>query len=240
MNRLFYDLHIHSCLSPCGDADMTVNNIINMSLLKELDVIALTDHNTCKNCPAFLEAGKDSGLVLIPGMELTTSEEIHVVCLFEKLEDAMRFDSFVYDALPDIENSPEIFGEQVLLDSMDNDIGRVEKLLINATSISIEDLGTLSEKYRFSICPAHIDKQSFSILASLGYIPEEYGFTAFEVKNPANIESLRQAHPALKNALIISNSDAHYLENISERENFFDNCKKDIAQVIKKIKMPQS
>ena len=236
MNKLFYDLHIHSCLSPCGDADMTVNNIVNMSILTELDAIALTDHNTCKNCPAFFEAGKESGKVLIAGMELTTSEEIHVVCLFEKLEDAMEFDRYVYERLPDIDNEPEIFGEQVLLDAEDNDVGRVQKLLINATSISIEDVAELSKRFNFVAFPAHIDKQSFSILSSLGYIPEEYGFGAFEVKDPSKIEQLKAQHPALEGAVIVTDSDAHYLEHISERQNFFEDCENSVSAIIERLK----
>lgn len=236
MSKLFYDLHIHSCLSPCGDLDMTVNNILNMSILTELDAIALTDHNSCKNCPAFFEAGKDSGKVLIAGMELTTSEEIHVVCLFERLEDAMRFDEYVYERLPDIDNEPEIFGEQVILDCEDNEIGKVKKLLINATNISIEDVGELSKQFNFVAFPAHIDKQSFSILSSLGYIPEEYGFGAFEVKDPAKIEQLKALHPVLEGAVIVTDSDAHYLEHISERQNFFEDCEKSVSAVLERIR----
>ena len=215
---------------------MTVNNIVNMALLTELDAIALTDHNSCKNCPAFFEAGKESGKVLIAGMELTTSEEIHVVCLFEKLEDAMRFDEYVYERLPDIDNEPEIFGEQVILDCEDNEIGKVQKLLINATSISIEDLAELSKKFDFVAFPAHIDKQSFSILSSLGYIPEEYGFTAFEVKDPNKIEQLKLLHPALESAVIVTDSDAHYLEHISEQQNFFEDCEASVEAIINRLK----
>ena len=236
MSRLYYDLHIHSCLSPCGDPDMTVNNIVNMSILTELDAVALTDHNSCKNCPAFFEAGRESGKVLIAGMELTTSEEIHVVCLFEKLEDAMRFDEYVYERLPDIDNEPEIFGEQVVLDCDDNEIGKVSKLLINATSISIEDLAELSKEFNFVAFPAHIDKQSFSILASLGYIPEEYGFTAFEVKDPNKVDQLKALHPALDSAVIVTDSDAHYLEHISEKQNFFEDCEASVSGIINRLK----
>ena len=236
MNKLFYDLHIHSCLSPCGDPDMTVNNIVNMSMLTELDAIALTDHNSCKNCPAFFEAGRESGKVLIAGMELTTSEEIHVVCLFEKLEDAMRFDEYVYERLPDIGNEPEIFGEQVILDAEDNETGRVQKLLINATSISIEDIPELAKEFNFVAFPAHIDKQSFSILSSLGYIPEEYGFTAFEVKDPSKIDKLKALHPALEKAVIVTDSDAHYLEHISEQQNFFEDCEATVSSIINRLK----
>ncbi|MBQ2422676.1 MAG: PHP domain-containing protein, partial [Clostridia bacterium] len=84
--RLYYDLHIHSLLSPCGDNDMTPNNIVNMAKLNELDIIAITDHNSCKNCAAAIKVGNEVGITVVPGMELTTSEDIHVVCLFPDLE----------------------------------------------------------------------------------------------------------------------------------------------------------
>ena len=92
MAALYYDLHIHSCLSPCGSEDMTPYNIAAMAALKGLDVIAVTDHNSCKNCPAVLAAAKEYGVLALPGMELTTSEEVHAVCLFETLDAAMAFD----------------------------------------------------------------------------------------------------------------------------------------------------
>ena len=122
--KLSYDLHIHSCLSPCGDNDMTPNNIVNMAILNGLVVIALTDHNSCKNCPAFLEAAQRSGILAIPGMELCTSEEIHVVCLFPELRQAMAFDREVYQYVPPIQNDPRIFGEQLILDGEDRQIGQ--------------------------------------------------------------------------------------------------------------------
>lgn len=93
--KAFYDLHMHSCLSPCGDPDMTPNNIVGMSTLLGLNLIALTDHNTCQNCPAVEELGKANGICVLSGMELTTSEEIHVVCLFPTAEKALYFESFV-------------------------------------------------------------------------------------------------------------------------------------------------
>ena len=93
--ELSYDLHIHSCLSPCGDDDMTPGNIVGMSAIKGLDVIAVTDHNSCRNCPAVLKLAEQYGVLAIPGMELTTAEEVHAVCLFSELSAAMEFDRFV-------------------------------------------------------------------------------------------------------------------------------------------------
>ena len=112
MIPLYYDLHLHSCLSPCGDDDMTPANIVGMAAVKGLDVIALTDHNSCKNCPAAMKHGEEYGVTVIPGMELTTSEEVHVVCLFPELNDALDFDQYVYERILPIKNKKNIFGEQ--------------------------------------------------------------------------------------------------------------------------------
>ena len=117
--RVYYDLHIHSCLSPCGDNDMTPNNIVNMSLLNGMDMIALTDHNSCKNCRAAVRAGEEAGVTVVPGMELTTSEEAHVVCLFPTVEQAEAFGDYVESRSPEIRNRPEIFGDQLIMDWQD-------------------------------------------------------------------------------------------------------------------------
>ena len=113
--NLYYDLHIHSCLSPCGDQDMTPANIAGMAAIKGLDVIAVTDHNSCKNCPAVLAAAREYGVLAIPGMEICTQEEVHAVCLFSELEAAMDFDDYVYQRLLPVENRPDIFGKQEII-----------------------------------------------------------------------------------------------------------------------------
>lgn len=102
MEKVIYDLHTHSALSPCGDNDMTVNNMLNMAVLGGIQVMAITDHNSCKNCPAAVEVAKELPIDLIPGMELCTSEEVHVICLFGQLEQAMAFDAYVHDHLPPV------------------------------------------------------------------------------------------------------------------------------------------
>ena len=155
MRPVFYDLHIHSCLSPCGDQDMTPNNIVNMALLKELELIALTDHNSCKNCPAIMKAAAGTGLVVLPGMELTTAEEAHVVCLFPALDNAMAFDAFVHERLAPVKNAPDIFGEQLILDKNDDPIGHEDLLLVNATSISIDEAPAAVAQFCGLCFPAH-------------------------------------------------------------------------------------
>ena len=140
MNRYYYDLHIHSCLSPCGDDDMTPNNIAGMGVLNGLNIMALTDHNTTKNCPAFFKAAKKQGIIPIAGMELTTAEDIHVVCLFPTLELAMEFDSFVEAHRIPIPNRTDIFGFQQIMNENDEVVGEEANLLSMATDIMIDDV----------------------------------------------------------------------------------------------------
>ena len=143
MNSYRYDLHLHSCLSPCGDTDMTPNNLVNMAALLGCDIIALTDHNTCRNTPAAVKVGQATDVLVIPGMELCTAEEAHVVCLFETVEDALAFDKYVCAHIPKVPNRPEIFGEQWILNEDDEKIGEISELLITATDISINDVQAL-------------------------------------------------------------------------------------------------
>ena len=216
---LYYDLHIHSCLSPCGDDDMTPANIAGMSALKGLDVIAVTDHNSCRNCPAVLDAAAQYGLVALPGMELCTMEEVHVVCLFARLEDAMDFDACVYPHILPIDNDETLFGHQYYYDSDDHIIGTEPRLLISATDIPFSDVYDLAARYHGLMIPAHIDKSSTSLLSNLGFVPPDSQFTCFELKNLATLHQVRRANPYLEHCRVITDSDAHYLEHINEPEH---------------------
>ena len=221
MNRYYYDLHIHSCLSPCGDEDNTPNNIAGMASLCGLNIVALTDHNTTKNCPAFFTAARRHGIIPIAGMELTTSEDIHVVCLFEELDDAMAFGEFVQTKRVLIKNRVEIFGEQTVLDGEDNPIGTEEYFLPNATEISIEDVSEHVRKYRGICYPAHIDRDSNGIIAILGTIPENSDFRLFELRDSEHRAEYAEKYGLSESQFIIS-SDAHYLTNMRDKENYFD------------------
>ncbi len=117
--RIYYDLHLHSCLSPCGGGDMTPSNLVNMALLLGYDMIALTDHNSCLNTPAAVRVGKENGLTVVPGMELCTAEEAHVVCLFPTVGAAMEFHRYVKERSAKIKNRPDIFGSQIIMDEDD-------------------------------------------------------------------------------------------------------------------------
>lgn len=216
MNKLFYDLHIHSCLSPCGDKDMTPANIAGMAMLKGLDVIVVTDHNSCKNCPAVMEECKKYGITAIPGMELSTSEEVHCVCLFPSLKQAMKFDSYVYERLIKVRNRKEIFGEQLIYNEKDEIIGYEPNLLIQSADISFDQVYLLVKEYEGIMFPAHIDKNSFSLLSNLGFISPDSQFRCAELFNPEKKDSLISNNPYLKGCRLVYNSDAHCLEQINE------------------------
>lgn len=215
MSRYTYDLHVHSCLSPCADNDNTPNNLAGMAVLNNIQIMALTDHNSCRNCPAFFEACKRYGIVPVPGMELTTSEDIHVVCLFPELENALRFNDEVDTFRIRFPNNKEIFGDQLILDGMDEVIGEEPDFLTNATNISYEEVPALVEKYGGVCYPAHIDREANGVVAVLGTLPEEPVYTAVELHFQKNVEAYKDEYH-LENKLILVSSDAHYLGDLRE------------------------
>jgi PHP family Zn ribbon phosphoesterase len=222
MIRLSYDLHIHSCLSPCGDDDMTPINIVNMAKLLGLDVIAVTDHNSCRNLPAVYSYAQKNDILLIFGMELCTMEEVHVLCFFEKLENAISFDKYVYERLIKVINKEKIFGKQEIYNDEDSKVGEESYLLINATDISFNGLDELMKQYKGVYVPAHVDKGSNSLLSNLGFVPPDVKFACVEINDRKKAYELCKFHPYFSKCNIITNSDAHSLESINEAVNFIE------------------
>lgn len=220
--KLFYDLHLHSCLSPCGDNEMTPYNLVNMAKILGFDIIALTDHNSTKNCRAAVSAGEKANLTVVPGAELCTSEEIHVVCLFPSVEAAEKFGEHVFNLIPKIKNKPKIFGDQFIMNDEDEILGSEELLLTTASSVSIDAVPELVKKFGGVCFPAHIDRSSYSIISALGTFGEELNVKAFELTPDADINEYLQKYPATKGKLCLRNSDAHYLENMRLPENTID------------------
>ncbi len=222
MNRYYYDFHIHSCLSPCADNDMTPNNIAGMAALAGLNIVALTDHNTCRNCPAFFAAAKKQGIIPVAGMELTTAEDIHVVCLFEELEDAMAFDRAVDALRIRIPNRVDIFGDQLLVDENDETVGTEPDLLPNATTLMIDDVPPLVKAHHGICFPAHVDREANGIIATLGSFPETPYFSLAEIHDGEKIAVYREKYPILQTKRMMVGSDAHYLWDIRDKEHYFD------------------
>ena len=222
MNRYYYDLHIHSCLSPCADNDMTPHNIAGMAVLAGLQIVALTDHNSAKNCPAFFAAARQQGIVPVAGMELTTSEDIHAVCLFETLEGALRFDGYIQSQRTLIPNRTDIFGDQLLMDENDEVIGTEPYFLSNATAISIEEAPAIVRQYHGVCYPAHIDREANGLIATLGTFPETLDCNCAELRDAEKQTELEARFPILKKKQIIISSDAHYLWDIRDKSAYFE------------------
>lgn len=213
--RLAADLHIHSCLSPCADAEMTPRNIANMAKLKGLDIIAVADHNSALNVPAAAEAARDAGVMLIPAIEVQTREEAHVLCYFTSTNAALEFSEMLYNTLMPIQNRTDLFGQQTVMDAMDNVVGNVGRLLVQSSHLSLDEIVAKTKKAGGACVPAHINRSSNSCLASLGFIPKEPGFKYVEVAR-----SGRECE--ISDYDILYSSDAHTLGDILEREIFLE------------------
>ena len=211
------DLHIHSCLSPCADVDMTPNNVVNMAAIKGLKAIAVTDHNTARNLPAVEACCREMGLLLIPGLEVQTREDVHVLCYFPAVENATAFGEHIENALPMLPNSPKIFGEQTICDEQDVCIGTIEKLLLQSVVQDMEEVDLLCRAHGGICVPAHINRQANSLLYLLGFLPEVPTFPTVEInpRGPAVSTELGKRH-------VLYNSDAHYLEDIFEADHVID------------------
>ena len=224
--KYYYDFHIHSALSPCGDNDMTPNNIVNMAMVKGLDIIALTDHNSAENIEAAIERGQYRDILVIPGMEVETAEEVHLVCLFPDVKSVLTMQELVYQTLPGRPNREDIFGPQLILNAKDEEIGRVPHMLITATSLTLEAVFEKVHSLGGVCIPAHVDRDSYSIISNLGAIPEGLPVKAIELSAKCDKALFLFQHPELKHYPVLTSSDAHYLWDISERENYLETDRK--------------
>ncbi len=193
---------------------MTPNNIVNLASLLEIKLLAITDHNSCENCEAAVAVGKKAGVLVVPGMELCTAEEIHVVCLLPDCDAAQAFSAFVRKNSPYYQNREEIFGEQLLMNENDEIIGHESQLLISASSIPVSNVKDAVEDFGGICFPAHIEKDSYSILSVLGGWPPECGFTAAELHDRGRCEQIVTQYQLPERLRLISSSDAHYLEQL--------------------------
>ena len=216
--KLYYDFHIHSALSPCGDNDMTPNNLINMSIIKGLDAVALTDHNACENVRAAAAVAGDK-IIFIPGMEVETSEEVHMVTLFPTADAAEEMQRILDDSSPFIPNRPEIFGNQYIMDENDEICGEIDRMLVTASGLDIYTVVAAAKDLGGIAYPAHIDRESYSVLSNLGFIPPDLDISAVEITEKSRT-ALEGEYSNRYN--IITSSDAHYLWDISERNHYIE------------------
>ena len=227
--KCYYDFHIHSCLSPCADMDMTPHSIAGMSYINGLNAIAVADHNTARNIRAVTKAAEQYGVCVVPAIEAESAENVHLLCLFKTIESAEIMGEFLESHLPPIKNRTDIFGEQWIMNEKDEKTGEIEKLLINATDLPIEKIKQEVEKLGGICMPAHIDREKNGIVAILGCVPDEMNFSAVEIS--CNIKDVQKEE---KYKYII-NSDAHILTDIAEKENFLEVNELTPLEIIKKL-----
>ena len=211
---LRYDLHLHSCLSPCADNRMTPANIAGFARLAGLDLIALTDHNSAENLPYIAKACRAYGVALLPGIEMNTAEEIHLLCYLPSVAAALQLSGEIYARLPDVDCRADIYGEQLRMDEEDRELGRVKKLLLNACGFSLEEACARCVSLGGIAVPAHIDRDSYSLLSVLGALPDEPRFDAVELRDESRRASLVQSGVLPAGTEILCSSDAHTLEDI--------------------------
>lgn len=217
------DFHIHSCLSPCALLEMSPASIVQKAREVGLNAIALTDHNCAFNLPAFGKVCERHGMECLYGMEVTSMEEAHILCLFDNLEAAMEMGELVYDSLPDIPNQPEKFGDQPIIDEDEGILGFAEKFLISASGFDVSSLVEQTHALGGLIIPAHIDRQVYGIIAQLGFLPDEefdaVELTAYGDASLAGIFS------------IIRSSDSHCLNTLGNAHTELNMDKLTVANV---------
>jgi PHP family Zn ribbon phosphoesterase len=202
------DLHIHTCLSPCAELEMSPRNVISAAKQHGLDIVGICDHNSCENVPGAKKSAAREGLHVIGGMEITSAEEVHLLALFDHDAALLAMQDIVYAHLPGL-NDERRFGDQVVANEDDEVLGFNEKLLIGATELSLEEIVANIHALNGLAVAAHIDREGFGILGQLGFIPPGLPLDAVEVSRHGNITD----YTALSFPIIRS-SDAHQLDKI--------------------------
>jgi 3',5'-nucleoside bisphosphate phosphatase len=206
------ELHVHTVLSPCAEIEMIPPLIVEEALARGLDLIAITDHNASANVEAVQKAARNSGLSVLPGMEVQTREEVHVLCLFDDLDQIRAWQKVVDGCLPPIENDPEYFGEQLVVDETGDFIRRDTRLLIVSTSLTIEQVCAQVHQLGGLAIPAHVNRKAFGLIPVLGFIPPDLEVDALEISRHLSIQEAVQSFPEIKDYPLIRSGDVHRLD----------------------------
>ncbi len=208
------DLHIHTCLSPCAELEMSPLRIVRNASEKGLDIIAVTDHNSAENVIAAKKAAQEKGLTVLAGMEVTSYEEVHITAFFGDTESVLQLQEIVYKNLQAGENDERQFGEQIVVNEKDEVLSFSKRLLIGATSLtartivdSIHTLGGLA-------VASHIDRDAFGIISQLGFIPPDLRLDALEISPRLTLGQARERFPEYSHFPMITSSDAHDIKDI--------------------------
>jgi len=213
MRKIKADLHLHTCLSPCADNQMQTTAIIEQAKKVGLDMIGICDHNSAENVSAVMKAGKREGLAVIPGIEITSQEEVHILGFFNTEQDLMHIQDIIYQNLTS-QNDEQAFGPQLVVDEFGNVVGKNPRLLIGATNLTVEKIVEMIHQWSGLVIASHVDRQRFSLIGQLGFIPKGLKLDAVEVSTPLPAGQ-EYDYP------VITSSDAHFLEDIGKSYTCF-------------------
>jgi PHP family Zn ribbon phosphoesterase len=208
------ELHAHTVLSPCAEVEMIPPLIVQEALARGINLIAITDHNACANVAAVQQAAAEAELVVMPGLEAQTREEVHVLCLFDTLPQALAWEAEVRAALPPLENQPEHFGEQFVVDAAGDFVRRETQLLLTSTHFSIEEVCERVEHLGGITIPAHVDRKAFGLIANLGLVPPDLPIAALEVSRHLHPFDAPKQYPQIRGYPLVQGGDAHRLEEM--------------------------
>jgi predicted metal-dependent phosphoesterase TrpH len=207
------DLHIHTCLSPCTELNMSPKGILTAAKKKGIDILGICDHNSSENSLAIMKAAKKMHIHILPGMEVTSEEEVHVLALFDNIENALKLQEHVYQNLPG-KNDEKTFGMQVIVNEKEEVLGFSDKLLIGATTIPLDNVLRLIHTFEGLAIAAHINREAFSIISQLGFVPDNLELDALEISSSITIEEAKKKYSY--NYPITCSSDAHYPDDIGK------------------------
>lgn len=207
------DLHIHTCLSPCADLEMSPLAIVDRSIKKGLDIIAICDHNSAENAGAVVRAGAKRGLHVLPGMEINSMEEVHVLAIFNSENQAGIMQDIIYNHLEG-KNSPDIFGEQIVVNEYDQIEGYNDRMLLGATRLKLNDIVQKVHEIGGLSIASHVDRPSYSVISQLGFIPSDLKLDALEISYNTKIKSFINSIPDIDEFPILTSSDAHFPNDI--------------------------
>ncbi len=222
MEQFKADLHIHSLLSPCGSLEMSPMNIVNAALEAQLDIIAITDHNSTKQAQLIQKIGSEKGIWVICGAEINSAEEVHVLTLFESPDALVQFQLFINKHTRKVKNNPDLFGDQVVVDENEMIVEELEFLLINSLEAGLSEIETEVHHLGGLFIPAHIDRPYNGILSQLGMIPENLNADAFEISYKASIDEWQNSSKIPQGVSLLKNSDAHFPEQIGKGYTIFN------------------
>lgn len=217
MKPYLADLHVHTVLSACAEVEMIPPLIVRRARELALGIIAITDHNSAENVAAVVAAAQGHELRVLPGMEVQTREEVHLLCLFDTAEQALDLQEVVYAHLPPLRNRDEIFGPQFVVDASGDFVRYNDRLLLTSVSLSVDEVARAVRERQGLCIAAHIDRPAFSLLANLGLVPPDAHFAALELSRHANVEEIRRHHPSTAGYAVICSGDAHRLEEMTDR-----------------------